>query len=158
MKIENRAFPCIPKIFVVPIRSEQLSTADLLASGRSILPGLVRNTSCWYLRSGYFCCERKARGFAPEKDSLSWLMQQSPQKTSEQYSQTSYSFFRPYFPFFSDQSKYLLPPFFTSSKRNLLIPLKTSISPCISSSKSLQLSSWTTDRGRLLVPSPTTAN
>jgi hypothetical protein len=85
-------------------------------------------------------------------------MQQSPQKTSEQYSQTSYSFLSECFPFFYDHSKYLLVPLFTSSNRNRRSPRRASISPCISNSRSLQLPSWTTHLGRLLVPSPTTAN
>jgi len=87
--LENSVFPWIPIILHKPIRSEQLKTALLLFTGKSLRPGFVRNTFYLYFSFGYIVSLRKAKGFAPEKEPSYWLMQQFPQKTSEQYSQTS---------------------------------------------------------------------
>ena len=82
--LENSAFPWIPKMLHKPIRSEQLKTALLLFTGKSLRPGFVRNTSYLYFSFGYTVSLRKAKGFAPEKEPSYWLMQQLPQKTYEQ--------------------------------------------------------------------------
>lgn len=156
MKLNN-ILPCNPKIFQVPILSEQDKLRVRLSFGKSSLPGLVlkqcRENFYWGTWSESVA--KYFKGLAPEKRFEDSFTIQSPQNISLVYIMISYYSLILCFnlSFFQTNNQLSLPSWGIFAIKYFINPLLARISACISLI-TFPLCSFAIDSGKDLVPNP----